>query len=195
MKKTELREKYFEMRESLSSDEVIMKSTQIFRNFDEFFALEKFQNVHCFLSVPEKREVDTSFFLQAFFKHKIRVFVPKIFNKKMIAVELTYETPLVKNAWGISEPQSNEEVPIQSFDIVITPLLYSDAKGNRVGYGKGFYDEFFKNLSPDTRKVGISFFDPADEVEDHWEKDIPLDYLVTPTTVLSFGGFTSKSTK
>ena len=29
------------------------------------------------------------------------------------------------------------------FDYVVTPLLYSDDKGNRVGYGKGFYDAFF----------------------------------------------------
>jgi 5-formyltetrahydrofolate cyclo-ligase len=33
------------------------------------------------------------------------------------------------------------------FDYVITPLLYCDSFGNRVGYGKGFYDQFFQTIN------------------------------------------------
>ncbi|MBN9313695.1 MAG: 5-formyltetrahydrofolate cyclo-ligase [Chryseobacterium sp. 39-10] len=195
MKKSELREKYLKKREALSKDEVLTKSAQIFENFVDFFKLEKMQNVHCFLSIPEKGEVDTSLFVETFFKHQVNVFVPKIVNKKMISVTLTADTQLKKNAWGITEPESNDNTELNSFDLVLTPLLYCDAHGNRVGYGKGYYDGFFEKLTPHSIKVGVSFFNPQEEIDDSWEKDIPLDYLVTPTEVLSFGGFTSKSTK
>ena len=67
------------------------------------------------------------------------------------------------------------------------PLLYCDDSGNRVGYGKGFYDGFFENLDKDVKKIGVNFFPPKENIEDVFQKDVPLDYLVTPVEVLSFG--------
>lgn len=195
MKKNELREKYLKKRESLSQDEILALSGKIFNNFSESFTLKEHQKVHCFLSIPEKGEVDTQFFLNTFFKNNIRVLVPKIYRKKLISVEISSETPLLKNSWGIREPKSNEDSGETNFDFVITPLLYCDHQGNRVGYGKGFYDSFFENISPFSQKIGVNFFDPDEEIDDVWEGDIPLDYLVMPTAVLSFGATKSKSTK
>ena len=195
MKKNELREKYLKKRESLSQDEVLALSGKIFNNFSESFTLKDHQKVHCFLSIPEKGEVDTQLFLNEFFKRDVRVFVPKIYRKELISVEITAETPLLKNSWGIREPESNDDSGERNFDFVITPLLYCDHQGNRVGYGKGFYDGFFETVNAETLKIGLSFFRPDEEIDDLRENDIPLDYLVTPTEVLSFLGAASKSTK
>ena len=195
MKKSDLREKYLEKRESLSQDEILALSGKIFNNFSENFMLKDLQKVHCFLSIPEKGEVNTKLFLNEFFKRDIRVFVPKIYRKELISVEITAETPLLKNSWGISEPESNEDSGERDFDYVLTPLLYCDQQGNRVGYGKGYYDGFFETVNAETLKIGLSFFGPDEEIDDLRENDIPLDYLVTPTEVLSFLGAASKSTK
>ena len=195
MKKTDLREKYLKKRESFSKEQVLSLSEKIFRNFTDNFILSENQKVHCFLSIPEKGEVDTQLFLNEFFKRDIRVFVPKIYRKKLISVEITAETPLLKNSWGISEPESNEDSGESDFDYVLTPLLYCDQQGNRVGYGKGYYDGFFETVNAETLKIGLSFFGPDEEIDDLRENDIPLDYLVTPTEVLSFLGAASKSTK
>ncbi|HAI81974.1 MAG TPA: 5-formyltetrahydrofolate cyclo-ligase [Chryseobacterium sp.] len=195
MKKSDLREKYLKKRESFSKEQVLSLSEKIFRNFTDNFILSENQKVHCFLSIPEKGEVDTQLFLNEFFKRDIRVFVPKIYRKKLISVEITAETPLLKNSWGISEPESNEDSGERDFDYVLTPLLYCDQQGNRVGYGKGYYDGFFETVNAETLKIGLSFFGPDEEIDDLRENDIPLDYLVTPTEVLSFLGAASKSTK
>ena len=48
---------------------------------------------------------------------------------------------------------------IQQIEVVFVPLVAFDETGNRVGYGKGFYDEFLKNCSKDTIKIGLSFFE------------------------------------
>ena len=195
MTKSELRKKYLQQREAFSREEVLSLSQKIFRNFIENFKLEEGQKIHCFLSIPEKGEVHTEMFLNEFFRKNIRVFVPKIFKNKLISIEINSETTLLKSSWGISEPERNEDSGENIFDFVITPLLYCDGKGNRVGYGKGYYDGFFEKIKPDSIKVGVSFFNPAEEIDDVWNNDIPLDYLVTPTTLLSFFGTASKSTK
>lgn len=195
MKKSDLREKYLKKRESFSKEQVFSLSEKIFRNFTDNFILSENQKVHCFLSIPEKGEVYTQLFLNEFFKRDIRVFVPKIYRKKLISVEITAETPLLKNSWGISEPESNEDSGERDFNYVLTPLLYCDQQGNRVGYGKGYYDGFFETVNAETLKIGLSFFGPDEEIDDLRENDIPLDYLVTPAEVLSFLGAASKSTK
>ncbi|MGZ5210462.1 MAG: 5-formyltetrahydrofolate cyclo-ligase [Kaistella sp.] len=195
MTKSEIRKKYLRQREALSQEKVLSLSQEIFKNFVEKFELKKGQKVHCFLSIPEKGEVNTELFLNEFFRDDIRVFVPKIFKNKLISIEITPDTPLLKNLWGISEPQTNEDSGEKDFDFVITPLLYCDRKGNRVGYGKGYYDAFFESVNSRSVKIGLNFFGPDEVIDDVWENDIPLDYLITPVEVLSFFGTASKSTK
>lgn len=186
MKKSDLRIKYTKQRETLSQDEVLLLSEKIFLNFLEKFKVEENQKVHCFLSMLDKKEIDTRFFIDYFFKNQIRVFVPKIFKGKMISVEITPETAFIKSFYGILEPESNLDSGETEYDFVITPLLYCDENGNRVGYGKGFYDQFFENIDANCSKVGVGLFQPREKIDDVWEKDIPLNYLVTPVETLSF---------
>ena len=195
MKKFDLRLKYIKQRETLSEDEVLSLSEKIFQQFLGKFKLKKDQKVHCFLSMLERKEIDTRFFIDYFFKNKIRVFVPKIFKGKLISVEISPETSYIKSFYGIAEPESNIDSGEKDFDFVITPLLYCDNKGNRVGYGKGFYDQFFENINPNCVKIGVGLFQPLEEIDDVWEKDVALNYLVTPTEALSFNGLGSKVTK
>jgi len=53
--------------------------------------------------------------------------------------------PLIESPLGIAEPdpKQHQEISPQNIDWVIIPLLAFDEKGNRVGYGKGYYDRFY----------------------------------------------------
>ncbi len=195
MKKAEIRKLYLQKKQNLSEREVQDFSAKIFQQFKEYFEDLPLKKVHCFLSIPEKGEVDTALFLKYFFEDNIRVFVPKIYEKNLISVEITRDTELEENSWGIKEPLEEKDCGILDFDLVIIPLLYADNIGHRVGYGKGFYDRFLSTLTEKTTKMGVSFFGPVTNIEDVSPFDIPLDYLVTPVEVLSFEGFTSNSTK
>ena len=113
------------------------------------------------------------------------VFVPKMVQNEIKTIQLKSDMPLKENGWGILEPEDDFVEDIK-YDIVITPLLYCDNNGNRVGYGKGFYDMFFSKMNHNALKVGVSFFPPTALISDVSELDIPLDYLVTPTEALSF---------
>lgn len=195
MNKSELRQKYHTRKIALSTGKVAQMSNQIFKTYLDYFSLERGDKVHCFLSITEKNEVDTRPFLDYFFAHEIRVFVPKVAGSEFISVEITRETPLIKSAWGIAEPACEEDAGVTDFDMILLPLLYADANGNRVGYGKGFYDKFLAKLPNPPLKVGLSFFPPNETVSDISPLDIPLDYLVTPAEVLSFINSTSKPMK
>jgi 5-formyltetrahydrofolate cyclo-ligase len=87
---------------------------------------------------------------------------------------------LEKNTWGIPEPKQGIPTPIEKIDAVIVPLLGFDKKGNRVGYGRGFYDKFLKMLNPDCLKIGLSFFPPVEKINDVQPYDIPINTIVTP---------------
>lgn len=186
MLKAELRKKYTQKRKALSDDEAFLLSQKIFENFIKYFNPKVGEKVHIFIPIPARKEIDTQIFIKYFLKQNIRVYVPKIVADKLINIEIFEDTLYEKNSWGITEPVSNEDSGENYFHYVITPLLYCDGKGNRVGYGKGFYDGLFQSISPETKKIGINYFDPDEYVDDVWENDIPLDYLVTPTEVLSF---------
>jgi 5-formyltetrahydrofolate cyclo-ligase len=186
MKKSEIRKLYLEKRKTLSQDEVLSLSERIFENFVNYFKPVLGQKIHVFIPIEKFNEIRTESFIQYFLSRNIRVFVPKIVDTKLISVEIFSDTKFEIINWGISEPVSNEDSQIYNFDFVITPLLYCDKKGNRVGYGKGFYDAFFEMVSEDSKKIGINYFDPDIMIDDVWENDIPVDYLVTPVAVLSF---------
>jgi 5-formyltetrahydrofolate cyclo-ligase len=99
---------------------------------------------------------------------------------------LQNRSQVVENKWGIPEPQSGDPVPTSKIDLVVVPLLAYDNDGHRVGYGKGFYDRFLLCCRPDCKKIGLSFFDPAEIITDAATHDIRLDAVVTPTKSFSF---------
>jgi len=186
MVKAELRKKYMQLRKALSTDEAFLLSERIFENFVNYFKPVPDQKVHIFIPIEKFKEIDTQIFITYFLSRNIKVFVPKIVDGKLICVEIFNDTKFEMNNWGISEPVSDEDSGFLDFNYVITPLLYCDKKGNRVGYGKGFYDAFFEIIPSETKKIGVNYFNPDENIDDVWENDIPLDYLVTPTDVLSF---------
>jgi 5-formyltetrahydrofolate cyclo-ligase len=183
--KNELRTIYKAKRMALSQDEVNFLSQKLLENFILQFNIFENQCISIFLSIQKLNEVNTQTFIDYFFKNKIRVFVPKIQNGKLISVEIFPDSEFEINSWGIKEPVSDMNANVE-FDYVLTPLLYCDQFGNRVGYGKGFYDEFFSGDYKINKKIGLNFFPPNESITDVYEKDIALEYLITPSEIFNF---------
>lgn len=177
--KEELRTIYKEKRLALSHDEVNFLSKKIFEQFILQFNVIENQKVNIFLSIKKFNEINTQIFIDYFFENKIRVFVPKIKGGKMISVEIFPDSEFEINSWGIKEPISNIHSDVD-LDYVLTPLLYCDRFGNRIGYGKGFYDSFFSVNFNIHNKIGLNFFNPKEDVKGVYSKDIALDALITP---------------
>ena len=70
--------------------------------------------------------------------------------------------------------------------MIFIPLVAYDLIGNRVGYGKGYYDRFLKSLNSNTLKIGLSLFEPVEEIIDINNYDISMDICVTPNSIYDF---------
>ncbi len=142
---------------------------------------------HIFLPISSKNEVDTSFVLSILQGKDKNIILPKIQCEQSLQhILLTDNTKLLANSWGVPEPVEGIEVPTEKVDVVFVPLLAFDENGNRVGYGKGFYDNFLNDCRKDVIKVGLSLFPAEAMISDINENDIPLDYCVTPEKIYSF---------
>jgi 5-formyltetrahydrofolate cyclo-ligase len=183
--KNELRTLYKAKRMALSQDKVNFLSQKLLKNFILQFNPVENQKVNVFLSIEKFNEVNTQIFIDYFFENKIRVFVPKIQGEKIISVEIFEDSEFEINSWGIKEPISNIASNVE-LDYVLTPLLYCDTSGNRVGYGKGFYDTFFSSDLQIHNKIGLNFFPPNEIIADIFEKDVAMDGLITPLQYFQF---------
>ena len=161
---------------------------QIYNFFFSSFDISFIKVIHTFIPLIKTNEPDTWIIIDRIrreFPH-IRISIPRVENNHLINLYYEDESQLKKNQWGILEPVSGERTPTEKIDLVIVPLLSFDKKGNRVGYGKGFYDLFLSECRLDCKKIGLSFFEPVDEITDVYSHDIKLTNCVTPQNFYSF---------
>ena len=187
MNKKELRAKYKALRQELSQDEIDDKSLSIANRMLQLDLWEK-TYFHLFLTIEEQKEVETEFILQIVAGKDKEIVVAKsnFETLEMTNYLLTDNTKFQKNEYNIYEPVDGIEVPNTKIEVIFVPLLAYDKFGNRVGYGKGFYDTFLSKCPEDVIKIGLSFFEPEETIDDVSPTDIRLDYCVTPTTNYSF---------
>jgi len=190
MKKAELRKEFLARRSKLEPELAKQYSLMIAENFFKSFPEAATKTIHCYLPIAAKREVDTTILINQIFDlwQESTIIVPKS-NMQTCEIEnyiFTKDSPVNSNSWGITEPEACELCTPSTIDYVIAPLLAYDIKGNRVGYGKGFYDRFFSQCRKDVVKIGLCFFDPVPFIDDVNPHDVRLDYCITPEKVYRF---------
>jgi len=187
MLKHELRKKYKNLRASVPTTKASGLSLDLANKVLQV-PIWDFFYYHIFLSIEEHHEVDTLPLITILQGKDKNVVIPKVMGE--FAMEnylLTDNTAFKKSKWGIPEPVDGIAIAENKMDVVFIPLLAFDLQGNRVGYGKGFYDTFLSKCRKETVKVGLSFFGAEDElIDDTNEHDIKLDYCITPEKVYSF---------
>ncbi len=187
MKKKELRQKYKALRNLLSENELEELSLAVANKLLKLPIWEKVY-FHTFLPITELKEVNTEYILHLLSGKDKEIIISRVdfSTRNMIHILLTDNTKIKKNEYNIPEPVDGIEVPTQKIDVVFVPLLAFDKKGNRVGYGKGFYDKFLSDCKPDVIRIGLSFFEIEENIDDVFEGDVKLDYCVTPKHIHSF---------
>lgn len=183
MNKAELRKAYKLKRNALSQAELTQLDAQILQQL-QGYDWSGITYLHCYLSIEKFKEYNTMPFIHWIWEHHPHIVI-LISKSDFQTNELTHypfsaETILSLNAWGIPEPEAGIEVLPRTIDAVLTPLLVLDKAGNRVGYGKGFYDRFFASCRPEVKKLGISYFEPVEQIEDVQPWDVPIEVVFTP---------------
>lgn len=187
MNKKELRQKYKGKRQELSNTKIEDLSLAIANKVLTLPIWGK-TYFHIFLPITEQKEVNTEFILHLLSGKDKEIVISKsdFQTREMTHFLLTDNTKIKKNEYHIPEPVDGLEVPTSKIDVVFVPLLAFDKVGNRVGYGKGFYDKFLAECHPETIKIGLSFFEAEELIAAIFENDVKLDYCLTPIGVYRF---------
>jgi len=190
MDKETLRNQFLKKMASLSTGELEDKSqsiaAQLFQNFD----IQSQEALHIFLSIARHNELNTFHIINRMLKDfpQVKIGVPKSDFKAltMTSYEYTLDSKMKINKLGIPEPQNGRVILPEEYTMVLVPLLCFDEKGYRVGYGKGFYDRYLKQMNSNTIKIGLSLFPPVKLITDTSDWDVQLDYCITPEKIFKF---------
>ena len=145
-----------------------------------------FDNFHIFMGVDNLKEINTNYIISVLQGRDKNIIIPKVIsNAQLTHYLLTDATKLKLNRWNVLEPINGIEVKPKSIQVVFVPLLAYDCYGDRVGYGKGYYDKFLSKCGEECLKIGLSFFNPEKKIPTS-PKDIRLNFCVTPKKIYNF---------
>ena len=189
MVKKEIRKLFKQKREALSTKEMLRLDDLLLIQF-QHWPLPDIQTLLSYWPIKGKVEINT-FLMADYLSFRIpglQIAFPVMDIKEHVLkpIAVTEATEYKENEFAIPEPVVGELLPPEEIDAVFVPLLAFDKKGFRVGYGKGFYDRFLTCCREDILKIGFSYFDPVDSIEDMNEFDVPLNVCITPNKLYEF---------
>ncbi len=189
MKKQEIRKLYHEKRLALSQKEISVFDDLLMIQFQRL-PISFVSIIHSYIPLFQKKEPDPLPIIEWLkFKNPDAIVVfPKINAGDFSMRHYVHSdnTLFESNEYGIPEPITGDLVEANQIDLAILPMLAFDEMGNRVGYGKGYYDRFIAEASKNMIKIGLSYFPPLSNIEDLGLYDKKLDFCVTPDRFYAF---------
>ena len=162
------------------------KDLKIFNYCKRLSFLKTAEIVLCYVSV--NLEVDTIRIIKHCFNNKKKVAVPvcclKNNNMDFYYVNSLKELKFKNNF--LLEPYAKQENLFSNSNflkvICFVPGFVYDFFGNRIGYGKGYYDRFLKRV--DCLKIGLCYdFNLEEKIKVNCF-DVPVDYILTDKHIL-----------
>ena len=147
------------------------------------------QCFHTYLAIGENKEPETQTIIQASWSCGRQVLISKTDFQNRSMSHHTYESTdkIQVNGYGIPEPTHQTSAALDDLQAIVVPLLVVDKKGNRIGYGKGYYDELLSEISHlKVQKIGLCLSGPVDLIPYVEAHDVALDYCITPHKVYRF---------
>jgi 5-formyltetrahydrofolate cyclo-ligase len=105
--------------------------------------------IFCYIGV--RSEVDTMTFIQRALADGKRVCAPVLAQDGlMTAKEIRSADDIAPAGLGLLEPKDGcPETPTDDVSLAVVPCLCCDRDGNRLGYGKGYYDKYLASSKAD----------------------------------------------
>ena len=182
-----IRKEILNKRKSQSKEEISLKSARILELLKTFEPYQKAQMVMVYLDF--RQEVETREIIKDLWNWGKKVVVPVtiLAEKKLLPVIIRDFSDLTEGTYGILEPKEEGRIEIdpEKIDLVLVPGVAFDLKGNRLGYGAGFYDRFLPKLRPGVKKVALAFeLQLLPEIA-AGPYDIPMDYIITEDRIIN----------
>jgi len=177
-----LRKQILSARDKLSPQEKATKSQEI---EERLFALPEFISARIIMFFASFRsEVETDRMIRRALISGKRIILPKVQGDKLALYEITdFDKDVAPGVWEIPEPKTLLSAELTDIDLMIIPGAAFDLRGNRIGYGAGFYDKLLPTFGRLT--VGLAFESqivPEVPADSH---DVPVQVIVTEKRVIS----------
>jgi 5-formyltetrahydrofolate cyclo-ligase len=182
--KKDLRKKLLQKRESIPEPEYYGSSADIVENLKEQGEFKRAETIHCYVSMNVRREVETRELIKEMISKGKQVVVPitNFERGSLRHVELNSYSDLEPNKWGVLEPEDGEEIALDEIDLVVVPMVGADEHCNRIGYGKGFYDRFLREVECPT--IGLIFDQNIVANIPTEDFDVPLDKIISDMRII-----------
>lgn len=181
--KQEIRKKLKFQRDSLTEREIMWRSAKICDNIKRQFWFEKSEVIYFYY--PLGSEVNLLPLAKEALLMQKQIAFPRVEGRKMDFFHVTSLHEFEEGCFHVMEPIGTE-IMQNPWAVVLTPGLGFDFNGNRMGYGKGYYDRYFAEY-PECRKIGVAYDIQIVESIICDEYDIPMDAVVTETGFISAG--------
>lgn len=189
--KQRIRKKVLEGRKALPEKWILAKSHLI---AERLFELPKFKRSHTVMFyVSQGSEVNTHQMIKDALQGGRRVAVPvsRSEGRKLLPVIiLDLDRELSPGSRGVLEPVLKKERILDpaEIDLVILPGVAFDIRGNRLGRGHAYYDNFLKETPPKVAKIALAFERQIVHNIPPAPHDVPVDKVVTEKRVIDCSG-------
>lgn len=189
MDKQILRKQAGAIRNSISKALILSRSAKISSKFRKIF-LPSLKNIKCaMVYMSTQSEVKTSGIIRLLSDKGIKIFVPCLSGGKIIPSLYTMGCAVTRGAYNIKEPvMKNKPSAKNCINLVLIPGLAFDQKGNRLGFGKGFFDRYLKQLPSSAVKTALAFEMQIVKSVPSKRHDIKMDYIITEDRIINCGG-------
>ena len=155
--KTELRRHLLAQRAILTPAEIEQHSAVIAAYVCALPAFCVSPTIMVYMALPQ--EVQTMSIITQARQSQKRIAAPVTRGQDLVALELSEApTQLRRGRFGILEPCGTQRViHPQEIGFIAVPGIAFDARGGRLGFGKGYYDRFLRQLPATTYRCGLAF--------------------------------------
>lgn len=153
--KSSLRKLLLGKRDSLSADFIEIASKKIQKNLKKIQEYHNAKTIAAYYSIGS--EVKTHDILQEILSIGKMLALPRVEDDHLVFCGVSKFEDLERGEFGIMEPKQNCP-QIDEFDAILVPAISMTKTGQRLGYGKGYYDRFLANKKSTTIALTYSKF-------------------------------------
>ena len=175
MDKKELRRQIREKKRAMTMEEIQQASSRLGELFVNSQAYKNARTIYGYL--PYNQEVRTVPMLEQALRDGKRVAVPKVYGDDMKFIYMDDLSKVELGYAGIPEPVADGPVAEDETALVLMPGMAFTEKGDRMGYGGGFYDKFLAK-EPNHPTVALCYGFQMVESLPTAEYDIPVDCVL-----------------
>lgn len=183
--KAKLRQEILEARRTLPESFVKEAEKKVFTRLLES---DIFKNAsHVMIYVDFQNEIRTKKIIEYLLDVKKDVVVPLISKdkSKIIPVKIGSPEELSLGHFGIHEPKNESNIFSKDLlDLIIVPGVVFDKAGNRIGFGKGYYDGFLSSLKGKVPFIALAYDFQVLESIPSGSHDVKMDYILTPDQLI-----------